>query len=491
MTCGVIDVRYGRLLLAARSARGRPAGEAAVRRGGRWSPWLLAAAAFAVYVTYSLTRFRTGHAAAYDLGIFVQVVSRYAHLQAPDIGVKLGWNALGDHFSPALALLAPFYRLVPRAETLLVAQALLAAVSVVPVTRVAQGILGRRPGQLVGLAYAGSYGLQSLIGFDFHEVSLAVPLLAFGLEAYLGGHLHRAAVLIGLTVFVKEDLGLTVLLFAVVLALRGERRLAAAVGAWAVAWFLLAIEVIVPALSPDGTYRYLHHFEQRSSLSPHRLATMVIGDGRIHLLWLLLLIGSAVVVRSPLVLLTIGTLSWRLASTGPGYMGTHAHYDAVLMPIVFLASLDGLRRIGRPALDVIYPWLSVAVMVAVTVAAYPLPQLLHPAFYRARPEVAEVQRLVRHVPPGAGLRTDNNLAPLVITRNDVSMLYATLPNVPVERWLLVELHGCSLNAPLRWTIDYVRALQPYAVASWRDGAVELLELGPGAPSGVPDPYPPC
>ena len=151
----------------------------------RWSPWLLAAAAFGVYALYSLTRFRTGHDSAYDLGIFVQVVARYAHLQAPVIGIKLGTNALGDHFSPALAVLAPFYRLAPRPETLLVAQAALAAVSVVPVTRVARTITGQRAGLLVGFAYAGSYGLQSMIGFDFHEVALAVPLLAFGLEAYL------------------------------------------------------------------------------------------------------------------------------------------------------------------------------------------------------------------------------------------------------------------------------------------------------------------
>ena len=82
-------------------------------------------------------------------------------------------------------------------ETLLVAQAAFAASSVVPVTRVARSITGQRAGLLVGLAYAGSYGLQSMVGFDFHEVALAVPLLAFGLEAYLGGRYTRAAVLIG------------------------------------------------------------------------------------------------------------------------------------------------------------------------------------------------------------------------------------------------------------------------------------------------------
>ena len=460
-------------------------------RAGRWSPWCLAALACAVYLTYSLTWFRTGHMSGYDLGIFVQVVERYAHLQAPTMDVKLGWNAMGDHFSPALALLAPFYRLVPRPETLLVAQALLAAVSVVPVTRVAQGVVGQRAGLLVGLAYAGSYGLQSMIGFDFHEVALAVPLLAFGLEAYLDGHAGRAALILAPLVFVKEDLGLTVLLFAAVLLVRGQRRLGIVLGAWAAAWFLLATQVIVPALSPDGTYRYLSHFEQRSSLSPHRLAAMVTSDGRIHLLWLLLLVGLVIVVRSPLVVLTLGTLSWRLASTGPGYMDTHVHYDAVLMPIVFLASLDALRRIGRPALTRVYPWASAAVMVAVSLAAYPFPHLLQPHFYRARPDVASVRRLLVHVPHGVGLRTDNNLVPLVVSRNAVWMLYADRPNTPVEQWLLVDFSGCSLNASLQWKNAYLQAVTPYVVERWQDGSVVLVELRPGAPSGAPDPYPSC
>jgi uncharacterized membrane protein len=460
----------------------------------RRGPWLLAAGCFAVYVTYSLTRLHTGHMSGYDLGIFVQVVDRYAHLQAPVVDVKLGWNAMGDHFSPALAVLAPFYRLVPRPETLLVAQAALAAVSVVPVTRVAQGIVGPRAGLVVGFAYAGSYGLQSLIGFDFHEVALAVPLLAFGLEAHLAGRQVRSAVLLGLLVFVKEDLGLTVLLFAVVLAAAGQgpgRRLAAGLAAWAAAWFLLATQVIVPALSPDGTYRYLSHFEQRSSGDPGRIAAMVTSDGRIHLLWLLLVVGLGVLLRSPLALLLLGTLSWRLASTGPGYMSTHAHYDAVLMPVVFLASLDGLRRLGRPVLARAYPWLAAAVLVIVTVAAYPFPHLLRPAFYHRMSDVAAVEDLVGHVPPGASLRTDNNLVPLAVSRNDVWMLYADRPNVPVQTWLMTDTGNCSLNAPAAWKAQYLQALSPYAMHTWRHGTVVLLQLRAGAPAGVADPYAAC
>jgi uncharacterized membrane protein len=466
----------------------------------RWSPWLLAAVAFVVYLVYSLTLFRTGHTSAFDLGIFTQIVDRYAHFQAPNVDVKQHWDALGDHFSPALALLAPFYRLVPRPETLLVAQAALTAVSVVPVTRVARGIVGPRDGLLVGVAYAGSYGLQGLIGFDFHEVALAVPLLAFGLERYLDGDSARAAVLIGLIVFVKEDLGLTVLLFAVLLVLRGQRRLGAALAVWAVAWFVLATVVILPALSPDGTYRYWHHFVQNGSLghTPYGLLTMATTDGRPQLLLVLLVTGLFIVVRSPLVLLAVGTLSWRLASKGPGYMGTHVHYDAVLMPIVFMASLDALRTLAqRPRFGWVlsrgYPWLAVGVMVTLTALSYPFGRLVQPGFYTPRPQVAAVRQLIRHVPYGVGVRADNGLVPLIVSRDDVSMLSAASPDVPVDRWLLVDVADCSLDAPLAWKVAYLRALAPYTGVSWRSGPVELVELRQGGrpPTGLSARYPSC
>ena len=41
-----------------------------------------------------------------------------------------GFNLLGDHFQPIVALIAPFFRVFPSSATLLVAQALLTAASV-------------------------------------------------------------------------------------------------------------------------------------------------------------------------------------------------------------------------------------------------------------------------------------------------------------------------------------------------------------------------
>jgi len=92
------------------------------------------------------------------------------------------------------------------------------------------------------------------------------------------------------------------------------------------------------------------------------------------------------------------------------------------------------------------------------------------------------------------IRADNNLAALIVSRNDVTMLYDSYPNVPVERWLITDLSGCSLNAPLAWKQAYLAALAPYTLHTWRDGSVTLVELGPalsGAPTEITGAYSPC
>jgi uncharacterized membrane protein len=178
--------------------------------GMRLDPYLLAVVFFAAYTALSVTRYRQMLTMSWDLGIFEQAVKSYAHLHAPVADLKgPGFNILGDHFSPITALLAPFYRVFPTPVTLLVAQALLFAVSVIPVTRVAGHLLGRGRGLAIGVAFALSWGVQKAVQFDFHEIAFAMPLLAFSLEAVLRRRWVAAMWWAVPLVFVKEDMGVT------------------------------------------------------------------------------------------------------------------------------------------------------------------------------------------------------------------------------------------------------------------------------------------
>ena len=102
--------------------------------------WLIALATFAAYTTLSLARYVQLAPGSWDLGIYTQYVRQLADLHAPVVAIRgPGFNLLGDHFQPIVALMAPFFRVFPTPVTLLVAQALLTAVSVVPVCRAAAG----------------------------------------------------------------------------------------------------------------------------------------------------------------------------------------------------------------------------------------------------------------------------------------------------------------------------------------------------------------
>ncbi|MFJ2959870.1 DUF2079 domain-containing protein [Streptomyces sp. NPDC087270] len=196
---------------AAKAAGGAGGTGLRLRRFGAGAdPYVLAVVFFAAYTALSVTRYRQLLTMSWDLGIFEQAIKSYAHLHAPVADLKgPGFNILGDHFSPITALIAPFYRVFPTPVTLLVAQALLFAVSVIPVTRVAGLLLGRGRGLAIGVAYALSWGVQKAVQFDFHEIAFAMPLLAFSLEAVLRKRWAAAMWWAVPLVFVKEDMGVT------------------------------------------------------------------------------------------------------------------------------------------------------------------------------------------------------------------------------------------------------------------------------------------
>ena len=79
------------------------------------------------------------------MGIFDQVVWHLSRLEAPSTTVRGHTNMFGDHFSPVLMLLAPVYWIAPGPESLILSQAVLLALSIVPVFLFVRRRLSRGP----------------------------------------------------------------------------------------------------------------------------------------------------------------------------------------------------------------------------------------------------------------------------------------------------------------------------------------------------------
>ncbi|MER7671664.1 DUF2079 domain-containing protein [Kitasatospora sp. NPDC096128] len=429
--------------------------------------WGLAAGFAALYTCVAVNRHRRGLTKAFDLGIFEQAVRAYAHGRAPIVPLKApGYDLLGDHFHPLLAALAPAYRAFPSPLTLVVAQALLMALAVVPLTRWAHEVAGPRVALLVGCATGASWGIVRAAADDFHEIAFAVPLLAFAATA-LGRRRPLAAALWSLPLLlVKEDLGLTVGAVGLLIAwqARQDRRaplpgLALAVtGVLATAFTLL---VVLPALNPNGGFDYWQQLDSGGGHSPLWALPLRLGWPPIK--WLLLFLLAATTgflgLRSPLVLLCAPTLAWRLLSTNPHHWGVSYHYSAVLMPIVFAALVDAVRRArAKEAADTpskaaaprrIRRALAVTALVtAVTLPLYPLHEVVMPEAWRTSPRLTETQAMLRLIPDDATVAASNRLAAQLTSRTEATLVcQEPVGDDPGPEWVAVDLQDPSVQSP--------------------------------------------
>ncbi|GAA0339073.1 DUF2079 domain-containing protein [Streptomyces blastmyceticus] len=386
-------------------------------RAPRLDPYWLAGALFVLFTALSVCRHRHMLTMSWDLGIFEQAIRGYAHLQAPIVDLKgPGTNILGDHFSPVTALVAPFYRLFPSPVTLLVVQAALFALSAIPVARLAAGLLGRKRGLAIGIAYGLSWGVQRAVDFDFHEIAFAMPLLAFSLEAVVRKRWKAAVWWAAPLVLVKEDLGITAAAIGALVLVRlrtGKQRdtraTALAVGllAFGLAATALTLGVIIPSFNSGGAYDYWDKLKGGDGPAP----VIPLDTAVRTLLWTLLPTTGLLALRSPLLIVALPTLGWRFVSHDDHYWGTDWHYSAVLMPIVFIALTDALTGAGRSR----RPWLRsyanhlpgavLAAALALT-ASLPLYSLTQGGTYRVPDSVRAAEQLLGRIPDDATVESD-------------------------------------------------------------------------------------
>jgi uncharacterized membrane protein len=476
---------------AGRAAESPPRAAASNLAATVWA-WVLAAVFFVLYAALSVRDQQLQRTSGFDLGIFDEAVRAYAHGRLPIVPLKgPDFDLLGDHFSPIWATLAPIYRVFPTVYTLLLAQAALMALGVVPLARWAGREVGAGAGIVVGVGYGTSWGIASAVGFDVHEVAFAVPLLSCTAVA-LAHRRWRAAVAWALPLLlVKEDLGLTLAAVGLYLACHGARRLglaAAAVGALGT-W--LEMDVLIPA-ADHGRYDYTGSLAGtlldpgRAGLA-HAALALVTPETKLNTILLLLIPTAFLAVRSPLLLLAVPTLAWRFVSTDPVYWGTAFQYSAVLMPIAFAAFVDALVRLrgagaagSRRAATIIRVALAVSLGAgALLLPGYPLANLARPSWWRADPRVAAADRVMNLIPDGASVAASNWLVPQLTDRDSVSLFQKSTASLrPLPDWVLVDLGTAKVfpdpPAVQRATIARLR-VEGYQTAADQDGYL-LLRL---------------
>lgn len=465
------------------ATRGRAVGRALHTAALSPCAWITAAA-FLIYWIFAYNQYmqQISQVGACDLGIFYQATAGWAFHLYPYVPIK-GYPQIGDHFSPIFLLLAPAIWIHDSPATLVFAQVTLLCLSGVPVYAAIRRVWGRPAAALLLVAYLFSIGMQGSVNFPVHEVMFSAPLIAWGVERALAGRWTWACVLIGMTAFVKEDMGMLIVMFAVWLAMNRKWRHAALMTVWGLGMFVLAVDVIIPHFNPAG-FTYANDYVstlhantffgeiEAVLLHPHNTLRLMFAGKEKAQLWQHVLTPVAFLcLASPISLMALPSL---VTSTLSGRVGHtewqwNMYYEMPLMPILFIAAMDGANRLIRlvrrvaawneaegldwlghrlvpPVAGILVGLFALHVTWTVTKTEAMGFWMNHPRAYTAKNnQVQDVTAALAYIPSGAEVRATNDLAVPLVARTTV-----TLVGSKVEKgsWAAIDYAhpGCPVTS---------------------------------------------
>ena len=387
----------------------------------------------AVLIALSCLKHATYHSSLIDLGIFDQVIWNTAHghwfWDTLDPYVQGNHLFLGQHFSPGIAILAIPDLLFPSVYTLLVLQTLFLAAGAVPLYVLAARRTGdERIAVLLALSYLLYPSLAFANLFDFHEIALAVPLLAWAAERLDAGRMTHTTILLCIALLFKEEVGLITAGFGAYAFLDGRRRPAGRLLiALGLGWTAGVVYWAVPHIR-GGSYlfegRYQGGLLHNGSVDLSYLTRFLNGDKLDYLalllaplLFLPLLGGWSIVLLFP-------TVGYTLLSTYPLQYDIHYHYAAPLIPLLFAATVTTLNRIP-PRLRLGTSALLLIAVVGEGLLIGPLPgqQGFAVGDYRMGAREHAMAHLAGMVPPDASLAVDNQMGAHLTERRWVTHFF--------------------------------------------------------------------
>lgn len=454
-------------------------------------PWLslLVAGTAAGYALYSVLRHWHFQSSAYDLGIFDQAIWHYSRFERPVNTISGYPHILAEHFHPILMLLAPLYWLLPRPETLLIAQAVLLALSAIPVYHFARRRLDERPALLMTASYCVYWGLQKTAAFDFHELAFAPLLVATAIWALDRGRwLPFWSASLAL-LLVKEDMAPFVAFVGAFLLLRRHWVHGVAAIVVGLGSFGLIVGWIMPGLSAGGTYAFggaFAHLGGAAALArPWLLVALLftpLAKARTILLWLGPFMFLPLI--SPYGMLVVPIAVTRLLSSAEGHWAAQYHYTAPLSPVLAMAASDGLGRllswIGSAKIRrqvLVAAITMVLAMCAILPGKLPLWRLLQPRWYASTESERTGYEALRLIPAAASVMAQDAIVPHLSRRHQIFALRAGKPQTEY----VIASRGLSPWPHAGWDeIDRLldeKRLAGYRTAFERDGWVVLVQPG--------------
>jgi uncharacterized membrane protein len=405
------------------------------------------------YARLALERHWNYGSARFDLGNMVQAVWNTAHGRFLETTLETGeqTSRLAVHVDPILALFAPAALVFPTPAVLIVGQAAALAVGALPILWLARRRLGSEGAALLlALTYLASPWIAWETQTDFHPVALAIPLYLYAIW-FLDDRLYaRFALVTALALLCGELMGLPLLFIGLWHAVSAQRwKVGALIAATGVAWTVVCLRVVVPAIGGGHSPFYQHFHEVGGSPSglihttvsdPGTVVVALSTAADIRYLILLALPLLGLFVAAPLLAVAaLPQLAVNMLSSAPAMTSVRDHYIAGVIPFLFAATVIGLARF-TPRRRVMLASLVLETSVVLAIAFGPWPALALPEMayqYRAHRQPGNREAALAAidlVPSGAAIASTNAAGAHLSERR----YYYSVPVRGRAEWVLID-----------------------------------------------------
>lgn len=212
-----------------------------------------------IFSFFCLYKYSTFNYVGLDLAIFNQVF--YNSSQGNLFGLTIHPHSyLGDHFEIFIVLLLPFYFILKSSAILLVLQSLFLGLSAWPLFLIARKKLSSSLALFVCLLYLSNVFVHNINAYEFHILPFAIFLLFFTFYFYQERKFGLFMLFLGLSLLVREDVSLVIIMFGVLAAIEKRKWFWVAVPViLGLGWFIFAMKM-TGLISGYGQYKFIRYY---------------------------------------------------------------------------------------------------------------------------------------------------------------------------------------------------------------------------------------
>ena len=264
-------------------------------------------------------------------------------------------NLFANHNHPILFLLLPVYFLFQYTLTIIIIENIFIALGAFIIYKFAKEELNNK---LLGIIFTGSYLLFPSFYYSnirsFHPIMLIIPLFLLMFYFLFKKKWNLFFIFFALSLLVKEDIAITLFLLGIYIFFKYSKQKGLIVGSISLIWFLLSTQIIIPSFGGSSEFvgLYSHIGETPSEIIVNTLKDPIgvfsYGFIKQKITYLTVLFRHTMftsLFNPSFILLTIPILLQNILNISPYKYNYFAHYTYPLIPIIFMASIFGTKRI--------------------------------------------------------------------------------------------------------------------------------------------------